>query len=338
MTNTLSNSTSAPSAELEIKVFSKALFGFKRDDVLSYIERINNEFDVSKNSLLDSIKSLEENLSATRQDKDILLEKTKELCESLECVKENHKNAQQIIQDMRIELDKANDEAASFKSRLFSKEQESVVLKADNSRLNAGIEKLSAALAEFEAKKDEIKKQEEQAKIYANEIIEKAKLEAQTIKNSASLQLQKAQAVANEEAEIIKIEAAQLAASITNKASNDAVALVAAAKQEQNSAKLQINGSAQSIANSVSTLKGEIASVDAQIAKALQDMQRLTGGISNALAETEKGLETLGVQLQEYPKQAPQIKQKPVQKRVIAQTAKHTLADSILDKLTRILK
>lgn len=296
-------------AEPEQKIFKSALFGFKRDDVLTYISTLNkNSSDLAK-ELSSNIEKLENCLSVARNDNQELSAKSQKLESQLmqETLRADENEEQ--VQAMRLEVDRANDEAAAYKSRLFASSQEITMLKADNSRLNSSINVLTATIKEYEAKQAENERKAEDAL-----------LQAQAIKQKAS----------------------EDAKSIRDKASNDAVILIAAAEKEKNAAKSTITASAQNIAMSVSTIKAEIDAVDAKIASAITELNNITSGISNALSSTESNLSALGVQLYAFPEITEPVKAPPVQpqpqKHIQREKRPDRVSEGILSRLSKLLR
>ncbi|MEG0397011.1 MAG: hypothetical protein RR612_09805 [Oscillospiraceae bacterium] len=316
------------------RVFRTTMFGFKRDEVLEYIERITSENTVNITQLTQQVEKLEKEYATSKDDNDILLLKIKEASETLQNEKQLAAQTAEELAQLRIKLEDTTQEMAGYKSRLFSREQETVVLKADNSRLNTTIDSLTLSVGKYEARKEELALQEEKARQEAQCIIKNAQLAADAEKKDIL-------SAARDESE----RAQQEARMVIDKAGDDALALIAAAEREKNDAKQMINSSAVGIAESIAVLKTELSQVDAKIAAATEELQRATVSITLALEGTERNLETLGVQVRKFPEPAkaahfadkpiaqPQLHKQPMSH----SPRRHSVSEAILDGLTRIL-
>ncbi|MEG0305579.1 MAG: hypothetical protein RR764_08685 [Oscillospiraceae bacterium] len=316
------------------RVFRTTMFGFKRDEVLEYIERITSENTVNITQLTQQVEKLEKEYATSKDDNDILLLKIKEASETLQSEKQLAAQTAEELAQLRIKLEDTTQEMAGYKSRLFSREQETVVLKADNSRLNTTIDSLTLSVGKYEARKEELALQEEKARQEAQCIIKNAQLAADAEKKDIL-------SAARDESE----RAQQEARMVIDKAGDDALALIAAAEREKNDAKQMINSSAVGIAESIAVLKTELSQVDAKIAAATEELQRATVSITLALEGTERNLETLGVQVRKFPEPAkaahfadkpiaqPQLHKQPMSH----SPRRHSVSEAILDGLTRIL-
>ena len=314
------------------KVFRSALLGFKREEVLEYIERIGHENTANIEQLTANIAALQTELTAAQDDNTLLLEKIREASETLETEKQRARESAAAMCELREQLDAAIEEAAGYKTRLFTREQETVVLKADNVRLNATIDALTRTVSQYDAQKEALAAAEQKARDEAASLVQNARIAAEA---------EKASILSAAEAESARASAK--ARQTLDKASDDALALVAAAEREKNAAKQLIAASAGGIAESISVLKAELAAVDAKIAAATEGLHRATTGVSVLLEGTEQGLQTLGVQISSFPAPAPAVHAAAHAPAPQAHASAHiparrrTVADSILDGLTRIL-
>lgn len=300
---------SALAPEPEQKIFKSALFGFKRDDVLTYISTLNKaSCDLAK-ELNTSIEKLENCLFVSKNENQELVSQAQKLENSLLQEASRAKELEDQVQAMRLEVDRASDEAAANKSQLFASSQEIAMLKADNTRLNSSINVLTATIKDYEMQREESERK-------AEEILQQA--------------------------QIIKQKALGDAKAIRDKASDEAVVLIAAAEKEKNEAKKTITSSAQNIAISVSTIKNEINAVDAKIASAINELNCITRNISNALSNTENNLGTLGVQLTVFPDSSEPVSAKPIktvyQKQIRPEKRTDNVSEGILSRLAKLLR
>ena len=113
--------------------------GFKKEDVLAYIEELTKKELAEKQAQQERCESLRQELNDLESDRQLLLEKTKEVCAKL--TQEEKKTAQ-----MQEQLAQAEEQANSYKTRLFAREQEAVLLKADVQNLQSQMELLQQEL------------------------------------------------------------------------------------------------------------------------------------------------------------------------------------------------
>ena len=72
-----------------------------------------------------------------------LAQKAKQVFNELENQKKRAEDAVAEAAALRTEVDKANDEIAAVRSRLFAREQENAALKSDNARLSETVDDLT---------------------------------------------------------------------------------------------------------------------------------------------------------------------------------------------------
>ena len=108
--------------------FHTELFGFNRVEVLSYIERISAANAEKARALEDTIAALQKDLTGVRRQGSTLAQKAKQVFNELENQKKRAEDAVAEAAALRTEVDKANDEIAAVRSRLFAREQENAAL------------------------------------------------------------------------------------------------------------------------------------------------------------------------------------------------------------------
>ena len=140
---------------------------------------------------------------------------------------------------LRTEVDKANDEIAAVRSRLFAREQENAALKSDNARLSETVDDLTRALTRRGAPLPTGQNASASGSSGDQALLQQAQLKARDILRAAD-----AQATAHIE-----------------KAKEDAAAIVAQAKVEKSKAKAGLAESADGIAASIAVLKAQLESV-----------------------------------------------------------------------------
>ena len=271
--------------------FHTELFGFNRVEVRSYIERISAANAEKARALEDTIAALQKDLTGVRRQGSTLAQKAKQVFNELENQKKRAEDAVAEAAALRTEVDKANDEIAAVRSRLFAREQENAALKSDNARLSETVDDLTRALTRRGAPLPTGQNASASGSSGDQALLQQAQLKARDILRAAD-----AQATAHIE-----------------KAKEDAAAIVAQAKVEKSKAKAGLAESADGIAASIAVLKAQLAAVDAKILAATGDLQKATDGITAALGNTERSLSSLGAQVERFPKNAPAAQPQPAQ-------------------------
>lgn len=283
--------------------FHTELFGFDRVEVLSYIERISAANAEKARALEDTIAALQHDLTGAHRQGSVLEQKANQVFSELEFQKKRAEDAVAEAAALRTEMDKANDEIAAVRSRLFAQEQENETLRNDNTHLNETVADLTRALEQRGVAQPEWRIENtaaaggETGKL----LLQQAQLKARGILRAAD---EKAQA---------HIE----------RAKEDAAAIVAKAQQQSSTVRADLGESAEGIAASIAVLKAQLAEVDAKILAATGELQKATDGIVAALNDTDQSLSALGTQVKSFPVSAPaaQMQQQTTQQLAVQQAA-----------------
>lgn len=271
--------------------FHTELFGFDRVEVLSYIERISAANAEKARALQDTITALQHDLMGARQKGGTLEQKADKVFNELAFQKKRAEDAVAEAAALRTEVDKANDEIAAVRSRLFAQEQENEALRGDNSRLSETVAELTRTLEQRGVAQPAWRVEAEPPMEGESEkqLLQQAQLKARGILRAAD---EKAQA---------HIE----------RAKQDAAAIVAKAKQESGAMRAGLDESAEGIAASIALLKEQLAAVDAKILAATSDLQKATEGIAAALGDTSRSLSAMNTQEKSAPDAAPAAQTMP---------------------------
>ena len=139
--------------------FKTSLMGFQKAQVLAYIDELSAKALESQKQQEEAAEALRKELENAKADNDVLLEKTKEVCDRLTSEEKRAGEAESRARAISEQLLHMEETANGYKSRLFTKEQETVVLRADNARLTEQLEQqhrqLEQALADLEAARAE---------------------------------------------------------------------------------------------------------------------------------------------------------------------------------------
>lgn len=311
--------------------FKTSLMGFKKADVLAYVDELAAQALAEQQEHEQKAAQLQKELDGLKADNELLMEKTREVCDKLTGEEKRAVDAETRAKALAEQLLQLEQTANTYKNRLFTKEQEAVVLKSDNQRLTELLatrqQEIEAARAQAQQAEQE-KAQEQQQAARHREALERERAEqAQRLEQERAehaRQLEREQQAAQRELELGKAHLADQA------------------RRE----KQELQQGAQQIADSVLLLRRQLDEVDQKIAQAAQQLQNATQGIYAALGETEGSLEQLGAQVEQFPQDAPPKKEAPPQQAGGRHTAsgahrparRRTLSDGLLDLLDRVLK
>lgn len=161
------------------KGFRSALFGgFKREDVLHYIEQTDSKYHAETEELRRQLTEAQAALSELRGQNETLTEKNAELLERLgEMTLDTDK--------IRAQLDEIERGFALQTSEIEAQNARAEELAAENDRLTAENAKLSAKCGEYDASKDKIAEMELSAYRRAKRIEEDAKAELQKLRRQS---------------------------------------------------------------------------------------------------------------------------------------------------------
>lgn len=311
--------------------FKTSLMGFKKADVLAYVDELAARSLAEQQEHEQKAAQLQKELDGLRADNDLLMEKTREVCDKLTGEEKRAIDAETRAKALAEQLLQLEETANTYKNRLFTKEQEAVVLKSDNQRLT---ELLATRQQEIEAARaqaqqaEQARAQERQQAARRQEELERERAEQagrlEEERARYARQLESEQQAAQREVELGKAHLAEQA------------------RRE----KQELQQGAQQIADSVLLLRSQLDEVDRKIAQAAQQLQNATRGIYAALGETEGSLEQLGAQVEQFPRcEAPKKEtpaQEPERRRAASgahrQARRRTLSDGLLELLDRVLK
>ena len=326
--------------------FKTSLMGFQKAQVLAYIDELSAKALESQKQQEQAAEALRKELENAKADNDVLLEKTKEVCDRLTSEEKRAGEAESRARAISEQLLHMEETANGYKSRLFTKEQETVVLRADNARLTEQLEQqhkqLEQALADLEAARAE---GEEKAR-HGREELERQRSAFEEEKQADLCRMEQEKADAQRQMEQQR-EAAQRQMEQQREAAQRELELEKARfDQTRRTQQESARQSAQQMADTVLLLRSQLEQVDRQIAEAAERLQKATGAIYTALGETEQNLVTLGAQADSFPKPLPEQPAPPKaqprperDKRPPRRPARRrTVSESLLDLLERALK
>ena len=267
--------------------------GFKKADVLAYIEQLTARNQAEKQAQQQAADKLREEVEQLKKDKQLLVDKTREVCDKLAAQEKLTAQETERASGLASQLLSARENADTYQKRLCAKEQETVVLRADLQNLQQLLasrqQEVEQARQAVEEEKQACARQlDQQQESFRQKSREQA---AQLMKNveergrSLDLRFQEL-----EEKKLAQRQ--QLAAERQRQRDY--------ARAEQ----ARLAESSRHVAESIRELRQQLAQVDAQINQAAQQLQQATGSIYDALGETQQSLDRLESQAARYPQPA----------------------------------
>ncbi|HJB22441.1 MAG TPA: hypothetical protein H9773_12185 [Candidatus Fournierella merdavium] len=301
--------------------FKTSLMGFRKAQVLAYIDEMSAKALETQKQQEEAAEALRKELESAKADNDLLLEKTKEVCDKLTSEEKRAGEAERRARAVSEQLLHMEETANGYKSRLFTKEQETVVLRADNARLTEELEQQHRQLEQARAELDAARAEAEEKARLGREELERQRSAFEAEKQADRQQMDQQREAAQRQLELEKARLDQ------------------SRRTQQETAR----ASAQQMADTVLLLRSQLEQVDRQIADAADRLQKATGAIYTALGETEQNLVTLGAQAESFPKplpEQPKARPRPERdKRPPRRPARRrTVSESLLDLLERALK
>lgn len=312
--------------------FKTSLMGFRKAQVLAYIDEMSAKALETQKQQEEAAEALRKELESAKADNDLLLEKTKEVCDKLTSEEKRAGEAESRARAVSEQLLHMEETANGYKSRLFTKEQETVVLRADNARLTEELEQQHRQLEQARAELDAARAEAEEKARLGREELERQRSAFEAEKQAGRQQMDQQREAAQREMDQQR-EAAQRQLEL------EKARLDQSRRTQQETAR----ASAQQMADTVLLLRSQLEQVDRQIADAADRLQKATGAIYTALGETEQNLVTLGAQAESFPKplpEQPKARPRPERdKRPPRRPARRrTVSESLLDLLERALK
>ena len=105
--------------------------GFKKADVLAYIEQLTAQNQAEKQAQQQAADKLRQEVEQLKKDKQLLVDKTREVCDKLAAQEKLTAQETERASGLASQLLSARENADTYQKRLCAKEQETVVLRAD---------------------------------------------------------------------------------------------------------------------------------------------------------------------------------------------------------------
>lgn len=284
-------------------VFHTQLWGFRREEVLEYIEKISAANAEKARALGETIDKLRSELSRVQEDSERLASAADHTCKELEAQK---KKAETTIQEnalLKKKMEQQKLSAAQLNREMERLRFENDVLKKDNRALQKEIERLDHELnrrdnelrevndtiqkvdAAMKRRMSRLKDAENQTQRQAQAVMQQAQHQAQDVLRDAQARAQAIQSQAQKDAQERLDRADREARRI-----HDQVYVEAA------QTKRRLMTSVDEISESIRLLKKQLEEVDAQVERASTGLGKTSDTAANLSFETKKEWDT-------YPKE-----------------------------------
>ena len=256
-------------------VFHTQIWGFRREEVLEYIEKISAANAEKAKALGETIDKLRAELSHVKNDSVRLASAADHTCKELEAQKKKAETAAQESISLKRKMEQQKLSAAQVQQELEHLRFENDVLKKDNHALQKEIERLDSELNRRDSELREVnqtiqrvdgamkrrmsrlKNAEQETQRQAQAVMQQAHQQADDVLRSAQYRAQEMEQQAREQAQA-RLE----------QAGRDAQRVEQQAYQQAAQAKRRLMTSVDEIAESIRLLKKQLEQVDEQVERA----------------------------------------------------------------------
>lgn len=256
-------------------VFHTQIWGFRREEVLEYIEKISAANAEKAKALGETIDKLRAELSHVKNDSVRLASAADHTCKELEAQKKKAETAVQESISLKRKMEQQKLSAAQVQQELEHLRFENDVLKKDNHALQKEIERLDSELNRRDSELREVnqtiqrvdgamkrrmsrlKNAEQETQRQAQAVMQQAHQQADNVLRSAQYRAQEMEQQAREQAQA-RLE----------QAGRDAQRVEQQAYQQAAQAKRRLMTSVDEIAESIRLLKKQLEQVDEQVERA----------------------------------------------------------------------
>lgn len=256
-------------------VFHTQIWGFRREEVLEYIEKISAANAEKAKALGETIDKLRAELSHVKDDSVRLASAADHTCKELEAQKKKAETAVQESISLKRKMEQQKLSAAQVQQELEHLRFENDVLKKDNHALQKEIERLDSELNRRDSELREVnqtiqrvdgamkrrmsrlKNAEQETQRQAQAVMQQAHQQADDVLRSAQYRAQEMEQQAREQAQA-RLE----------QAGRDAQRVEQQAYQQAAQAKRRLMTSVDEIAESIRLLKKQLEQVDEQVERA----------------------------------------------------------------------
>lgn len=262
-------------------VFHTQIWGFRREEVLEYIEKISAANAEKAKALGETIDKLRAELSHVQNDSARLASAADHTCKELEAQKKKAETAVQESISLKKKMEQQKLSAAQVQQELEHLRFENDVLKKDNHALQREIERLDSELNRRDGELREVNDTIQKVDTAMKRRMSRLKNAQQDMERQAQAVMQQAHQQADDvlrnaqyRAQEIEQQAQNKAQARLQQASRDAQRMEEQAYQQAAQTKRRLMTSVDEISESIRLLKKQLEQVDEQVERASSGLDR----------------------------------------------------------------
>lgn len=262
--------------------FKTALMGFNKQDVLACIDRMSAESLEQQRQAEERAAALQDELGQLRSDKYALQGQLEESRQQTVREGERADEAENRATALSEQVANLTRRADDYKKRLFTREEEAVVLRRDNTRLTQTLSEKQQELAQMldelnavkQACETEIGRMKQEAADLAARAAAEAESRVQTAQQAAAQAVEQAQAQARADVDAALDNADQLVCKARLQAKEQAQAAEARAAETEAAAWQAVQKARREADESVQQMERQVADADARALTAQQTAEQ----------------------------------------------------------------
>lgn len=170
--------------------FGTAMLGFNKKEVLAYIDRLSAAALEAGQQHAQQTETLQSTVDNLQSENSRALEELRKSVIILRDERQRSQKAQEELRALQKQMEEEKKASGDFKSRLFDREQEVVVLRRENTQLSQALAFKNAEMDQLrqqcETRTRQAEQELEQARTQAAEIIEQARAQARQMEQQAT--------------------------------------------------------------------------------------------------------------------------------------------------------
>ncbi len=313
------------------RLFSNAMFGFNKEEVLEYLEELADENNQRQEAAEARIRDLDmqiRNLEAR-------VAEPQELPENQMALADENRQARMHLEESRRQIaeyanlldvaraaaQQAEEELAEIREQLFTAQKENNWLREEYQKTDKQVAELRRQLddasqgqwfgaeeqiAELRRQLEETMAQRDAAEA-EREAAEAEREAAEAERDAAEAERDAMEAQRDAESSYGDSPAAQAAAVLIAEATEEADRIRASAYAERDRIHRQIVNSAGGLSDSISSLREDVSGVEGDVTSVLENVQESLSELLVSLSHTEQSLNTLGIQAERFPSSSPTV-------------------------------
>ena len=311
------------------RLFSNAMFGFNKEEVLEYLEELADENYQRQDAAEQRIRDLDLQIKNLEARADAHAAEKEPDAQPDEALEESHRQLNEMANSLSVAYaaaQQAEEEVAELKEKLFTSQKESNWLREEHQKTDKLVAELRRQLDDasqgqwFGAEEQiaELRRQLDET-IAERDAAEAERDAAEAERDAAeaerdAIEAEREAADAEREAEAAyaaESPAGQTAAAMIREAEEEAQRIREGAYAERDRLHRQILNSAGGLAESVGSLREDITTVEGDVSAVLENVQEALAELLLALGHTEQNLATLGLQAERFPSSATAVGRQP---------------------------